>query len=192
MEEFNSLAISLTVAALIICLSNIVFTQTQGRMGKKQNRIFMMLLVIVAFNSVCNTLTAFFTPFAETSDSARHIAELARYNYHAFHAALAPLFFFYTARVCGVSLKAKPQVKVMLTSVFIFTEILVLSNPLTHFVYYTDENFDYYPIFMFISSCERLDDLKETEKKIENDTIIYSDYDGDDGLKNLEQITHLL
>jgi len=144
MNEFNSLSISLTVAALLVCLSNIVFTQTQGRMGKKQNKIFMMLLLIVALNSACTTATAFFKPFSFTSESAHMASEVARYFYYAFHSILAPLFFFYTARVCGVTFRTKPVMKYLLNGVFLVTELMVLVNPLTNIVYYLDENYNYH------------------------------------------------
>ena len=144
MNEFNSLSISLTVAAFLVCLSNIIFTQVQGRMGKKQNKIFMLLLMIVALNSACNTVTAFFKPFYTSSEFARYAADIARYMYFVFHAALAPLFFFYTARVCGVTFRNKPITKQLLYGVFLATELMTILNPLTRLVYYTDENNEYH------------------------------------------------
>ncbi|SCW31338.1 EAL domain, c-di-GMP-specific phosphodiesterase class I (or its enzymatically inactive variant) [Ruminococcaceae bacterium YRB3002] len=144
MNEFNSLSISLTVAALLVCLSNIVFTKVQGRMGKRQNRVFMLLLIIVALNAACNTVTAFYRPFRSYSIFALYAANVARYLYFVFHTTLAPLFFFYVASVCGVTFRTRFLRKYLMIILFIITEAIAVLNPLTGWLYYLDNNQDYH------------------------------------------------
>ena len=140
MDAYN-LTISFTIAALVVSISDIFFTKIQGRMGKKQNFIFMCLLIIIALNSICNIITAVFRPYVNISQGAMLAATTARYFYFVFHTALAPMFFFYVGRVCGVTLRTNPVKRYFFYGLFALTELMAILNPLTKWVYYTDADF---------------------------------------------------
>lgn len=143
MNEFNPLSISLTIAALMVALSDILFTKIQGRMGKKQNYLFLMLLITVAVNSACDVITAYSLPYRSNSSFAMDLGNLARYLYFVFHTMLSPLFFFYVARVCGVSFKTNVFKRYFFYGLFLVTELVAILNPITGWVYYLDENMEY-------------------------------------------------
>ena len=141
--DFGGLSISFTTAAMLVCISDLVFTGIQNRMWKKQNVLFVIILVVVALNSACNSITALFQPYVNLSDLAKYLSETSRYFYFVVHTALAPLVFFYVARVCGISLKIIPLRRYALLALFILSEILVIINPFTKWVYYVDENYEF-------------------------------------------------
>ncbi|MCR5593740.1 MAG: GGDEF domain-containing phosphodiesterase [Saccharofermentans sp.] len=140
MLEFYNLSFAFSVSAFIICLSNLFFIRVQGRMGKLQNKLFMLLLIIVALNSICTSVTAYYNPVKDYSDSAMSISEISRYIYFLIHTGLAPLFYFYVSYVCGMVFNKFDARKVFNYFVFGITEALALTNPITHWVYYANEN----------------------------------------------------
>ncbi|MBR1797870.1 MAG: EAL domain-containing protein [Clostridiales bacterium] len=141
MEDLYNLSFAFALAAAFICLSNLFFIRVQDRMGKTQNTLFVLLLFVVAINGVCNTISAFLVPYKDTSDTALFVTEVTRYLYFIFHTALAPLFFYYVSHVCGVLFRSKASFKTYLSYIFlVVSELLALTNPLTGFVYYLDDN----------------------------------------------------
>lgn len=143
MLEFFNLSFAFAVTAFVICISNLFFVRVQGRMGKRQNRLFVLLLLTVALNSVSNAITAYYTPMRTESDTAMLISEVSRYTYFAIHTCLAPLFYFYVSYACGVVFKSFSAKKYFNYAVFLITEVLALTNPLTHWVYYPNAGRDF-------------------------------------------------
>ena len=114
-------------------------------MGKTQNKLFVLLLLTVAINGASDTVLAVLTPYRDTSDKAYLYSEIARYFYFVFHTALAPLFFFYVSLVCGAVFRALPKKRFLLSfTIFAITEVLAITNPLTKWVYYVDEELQFH------------------------------------------------
>ena len=110
-------------------------------MGKTQNKFFVILLWIVALNGICTTLSGFYSIYADKSELALYVIDQARYFYFVIHTALAPVFFFYISHVCGVVFRSNSnKKKYIYYSILIICEALVITNPLTNWVYYRDEN----------------------------------------------------
>ena len=139
MSEIYNLSFAFSLSAVFVCLSNMCFTHVQNRTGKMQNKIFVILLAIVMINGICNSITGFSVPYVPDSPEAEGLVNTSRYFYFVFHTALAPLFFYYISHVCGVNFKAASKRTFFATGLFIFTEILAITNPLTHWVYHYEE-----------------------------------------------------
>jgi len=142
--DFGGLSISFTTAAMLVCISDLFFTAIQNRMWKKQNKIFVVILIVVALNSACNSVTSLFHPYVKTSELAKYLSETARYFYFVLHTALAPLVFFYVARVCGISLKIMPVRRYALYTLFGLSEVMAIINPFTKWIYYVDDNYEFH------------------------------------------------
>ncbi len=143
MDELYNLSFAFALAATFICLANICFIRIQGRMGKPQNKLFMMILITLALNGICNTVTGFLTPYRHTSETALFVTQAARYLYFVFHTMLAPLFFLYISSVCGIFIRSVRYKRIIYYGVFAITELLALTNPLTHWVYYLDSDLQF-------------------------------------------------
>ena len=138
--DWYNLSFALAVAATFICFTDLIFTSIQDRMGKTQNKLFVLLLLIVAINGICNTVTGYAMPYLSTSALAHYESNVARYLYFAVHTALAPTFYFYISHVCGEVFRAKRKNYIYL-AIFAVTELFALTNPFTEWVYYLDKNY---------------------------------------------------
>ena len=142
MDLYYCLTFTFSIAATLICLSDFCFVKVQNTMGKTQNRFFVILLWIVALNGICTTLTGYYSIYADKSELALYVMDQSRYFYFVFHTALAPVFFFYISHVCGVVFRSNSnKKKYIYYAVLIICEALAITNPLTHWVYYHDENY---------------------------------------------------
>ena len=141
MDLYYCLTFTFSLAATLICLSDFCFVKVQNTMGKTQNKFFVILLWIVALNGICTTLSGFYSIYADKSELALYVIDQARYFYFVIHTALAPVFFFYISHVCGVVFRSNSnKKKYIYYSVLIICEALAITNPLTNWVYYRDEN----------------------------------------------------
>lgn len=141
MDLYYCLTFTFSLAATLICLSDFCFVKVQNTMGKTQNKFFVILLWIVALNGICTTLSGFYSIYVDKSELALYVIDQARYFYFVIHTALAPVFFFYISHVCGVVFRSNSnKKKYIYYSVLIICEALAMTNPITNWVYYRDEN----------------------------------------------------
>ena len=141
MDLYYCLTFTFSLAATLICLSDFCFVKVQNTMGKTQNKFFVILLWIVALNGICTTLSGFYSIYVDKSELALYVIDQARYFYFVIHTALAPVFFFYISHVCGVVFRSNSnKKKYIYYSVLIICEALAITNPITNWVYYRDEN----------------------------------------------------
>ncbi|MBO4395636.1 MAG: GGDEF domain-containing protein [Eubacterium sp.] len=139
MIDADQLALGMSIAGLLICLANLGYMHIQGYTDKTNNRLFLVMLYLLTINTVCGIVLPLTNTEKLTSDSIAFIHNLFRYIYFLTHTALSPLFFFYTASIIGRSLVENKTRAVLKAIPFFVTEILVIINPLTHFVYTIDD-----------------------------------------------------
>lgn len=142
-NEAYNLTFTLSLAATAVCLANLLFTAVQGRMGKAQNKLYAILLLIVAINGICNTISGYCMPYITEYPLANYLCNVSRYFYFIVHTALAPTFFFYVSLVCGVVSQASRSRNAFYYIVFLVTELLAITNPFTHWVYYLEDNYTF-------------------------------------------------
>lgn len=140
MSDLYYLSFAFSLAAAFICLTNLIFIRVQDNMGKAQNKLFVLMLFVVALNGACNTIVGFLVPYLNDSQEALFVVKAARYLYFVSHTLLAPLFFFYVSYVCGVLLRTSNKLTNIAAGIIVVTELLAITNPLTQWVYYLDEN----------------------------------------------------
>ena len=140
MSDLYYLSFAFSLAAAFICLTNLIFIRVQDNMGKAQNKLFVLMLFVVALNGACNTIIGFLVPYLNDSQEALFVVKAARYLYFVSHTLLAPLFFFYVSYVCGVLLRTSNKLTNIAAGIIVVTELLAITNPFTQWVYYLDEN----------------------------------------------------
>ncbi|MBR2524537.1 MAG: EAL domain-containing protein [Clostridiales bacterium] len=141
MTEINQFHLAFDIATLLICASNLIFTKIQGRTDKKQSIAFVLMLVIVAFNSMCDAIGVVTIPWVTTNYPHYILHDTATLLYFITHTALAPLFYYYVANVCSISITTNKIRRWSLIFLFLFAEILALTNPVFNFVYSFDSRF---------------------------------------------------
>ena len=140
MNEVNMAHIALYSAALLVSITSIVFTLIQQRIDKIQNKIYIGLISIVALNSLSQIISCILKPVIRTSDGAFFVYRACDYIYFLTHAILCPLFFVYVCAVCGMGSFFKQKKNLLYILPFAVTEVLILFNPLLHWVYtYSEE-----------------------------------------------------
>ena len=134
----NQFYIALYAAALAISVSALVFTLLQKRTDRPQNKWFMSLMIVVTINAIAEICVASFE--LNASDIRfYYLMEGALNLYFIFHTLLSPMLYCYVSSVTGKNRRRKRRNKIILSIPFVFSEILVLLNPIIHCVYYFDQ-----------------------------------------------------
>ena len=127
-------------AALLVCLTSIAFTLFQKRTDLSHNKIFLLMNYIVLINGVTCFLLESIAPLIHLN----HVFYLLRYALELFyfivHCALAPTLFYYVMNVTRTSLERPKYLKFLCLFPFVLTELFVVLNPFTHYVYWYDDN----------------------------------------------------
>ncbi|MCR5451707.1 MAG: EAL domain-containing protein, partial [Lachnospiraceae bacterium] len=128
---------SFFVVALAITGSAFLFHVMEGNTRRRHNRIFSLLLLDLMVSAIGNTMHIVGTLGLFGHFVDRLFVDLGIYIYFVSHTLLAPFFYIYVMEVCGGFYKnTRSHIGVMLPC--ILTELFVIINPITHFVYYTD------------------------------------------------------
>ena len=131
----NRFAFGVALAAIVICIVNLIYTLIQRRTAKTQNKIYIVILVILITNSISNILSAVCKEPFLSYDTARSLNEFAKHFYFATHTALCPMFFYYVSSVSGVRFRLGNIRTILYSVFFLMAELLALTNPLTNWVY---------------------------------------------------------
>ncbi len=124
------------LSTLLICLVNLFYAVSQKSNDKVQNKIYIIIEVILILNAVTGLYNGYARMLIESGKSFHIIlGRFWRYMYFISHTALCPMFFYYVAAVSGVSLRISNKKMILQSLFFVVTEILVLINPFTGWVY---------------------------------------------------------
>lgn len=149
MVTYTNMGFGIELAALLICLTNILFTIVDRRTGKPQNRVYLSILAMLAVNAACEMVTIHFTPLVQTSDSAFLAVKIANYIYFLSHCIIPPLYCYYISFVIGRSVgkgalrragQSKPYYirHFLPVCLAVVTEAVLALNPLTEWCWYYD------------------------------------------------------
>ena len=136
----DKFAFGVALSTILVCLVNFVYTIIQKRTSKTQNKIYLIILGILVANSVSIILTALCKSGVFPESTAWSVNEFAKHFYFACHTALCPMFFYYVSSVSGVRFKLGNIGTLFYSGLFIISELLALTNPLTGWVYTINSN----------------------------------------------------
>ena len=131
------------ISALLIVLTCIVYTLIEHRTQKKQNKVYLFMLIVLALNIISSTVTSITRTYPDAPSSPT-LANIFMFTYFLFHTALCPLFYSYTLVVTGYDTKLSMKKRALLLIPFFASEIPVILNPLFHWVYYYDEHLEFH------------------------------------------------
>ena len=137
----NAFHIALYTVAYLICWTIFYCVKTQGRTDRLQTKLFSAINGILAFNALSGIVRAVVKPYLATLFWAPAVLEAFQFLYFFFHTALAPLFYLYALTVVGKFSGKRDSRLLRLFIPFYVTELLVLTNPITHFVYHYDASY---------------------------------------------------
>ena len=134
-----SFNLGMAISALLVCTVNLIYTFIQGRTDKTQNKIFIVIVCILICNSISGIISAYYG-FYPNSPSAESFIRTNHYFYFITHTALCPMFFYYISSFSFVSTRLTDARNGLLFMPFFVTELLVLTNMFTGFVWTVDKN----------------------------------------------------
>ena len=128
------------ICALFVCLSCLYYTVVKNRFFKLQNKIFLIILLNILISIICDLCNSTILPYVKENPSLIPLQEINQFLYCALHSILSPLFCFYIAIVIGAHYRLSKKYHLLYELPMIITEILVIANPVTHYICYFDEN----------------------------------------------------
>ena len=157
MTELNQLPVSFHISALIVCIMCLVFTCIQQRTDKPQNKLYLALVLVLFCNAGSSVMNDLILPSVHPDAQTFLLRRIMEYLYFTLHTALSPLFFWYVSSVCSAPLRKRPLVCTALMIPFTVTELMVLTNPVSRWVYYFDADRQFQrnwaEIFIYIAAA---------------------------------------
>ena len=135
---------SFYMVAAVICIATMIFVAIEGWLDRRQTRVFILMLADVMISAVGGIIYKLSQPYAVGNTAVTTFMLIFQFLDFFAHTALAPLFFIYVQNVTGAIYKAKPARKLAYMTPFIIAEIMVLLNPVIGWIYYFDEEFNFY------------------------------------------------
>ena len=140
MTEIRLYRMEMYVVALLLIFTNLLYTFVQNRTDKPQNKFFISVNGIVLINIITSTLEEYIETQIMISNKAFILKNIMNYLYFIIHAMLCPMFAMYVVYAVGKQHKRTWSNNLLFGGLFIATEIIAVSNPLTNWVYTFDSN----------------------------------------------------
>ena len=133
----------LYVAAFLLCITNLLFTFLQRRTDKMQNKLYILMNIVIALNAGSVVLSSFVWDYKLTSEAAFAAERFAEFSYFLVHLGLGPLFAFYVLYASGMEHRVTRIEQFLWAAPFVTSELLLITNPFTGWMYIFDENRDF-------------------------------------------------
>ena len=101
MISYNDMSFGINIAAVIICLADLVFTIMSKRTSKPQNKVFITICLLLLANGISGVATTMLNDLKDSSESAFRTFKAMRYFYFIAHTMIPPLFIQYVSHVTG-------------------------------------------------------------------------------------------
>ncbi len=127
--------------AAIVVLALLVFTTyCRGLTKGKLNRCYMQMIVVGLITAMADILAAYGDNMAITNMPFRYAAHCV---YLLMHSATTPLFVIYLMIVTDTDYKMRRLKSLLYTLPYLVIVVLMCSNPVTHWIYYINEDLEY-------------------------------------------------
>ena len=140
----NKFHIAFYAAALTISFTTLLFTLMQKRTDRLQNKLYIIMVMIIVCNTTTGIVTAIAEPFAYDSEDAFRVLDTGQFLYFLLHTALCPILYYYVISVTGEIRKRSMVANLIYAIPFIVTECLALLNPIIRCVYYYDSDLGFH------------------------------------------------
>ena len=137
-------SVTFNLAAIIVSITCLFYTLVMKKKLRFQNKLFISFIVIVILDAATVIFAEMILNSSLAYDVKRISANVLHFIYFLTHFAIAPMFALYIVVVCNVSYRFSKKAQLALAMPFYILELLVLTNPFTHLVYYYDEQLRYH------------------------------------------------
>ena len=151
MITYSGMDLGLNIAALMICVCNIIYTSLDGNLGKQQNRVFILMNFMLGVNALCEITNYYVFQHVGESDPAFMAMRISQFTYFLCHALVPPLLFYYISFMIGRSIgigvhrhsghKSLDRLfDILPIAVIVATELFIAFNPLTEWCWFYDSD----------------------------------------------------
>ena len=127
------------ICALLLTISCLYYIILKGQIIKLRNRLFLFILIDLLLSTIFDLCNLIIKPFVFDNPKLIPLQETNQFLYFLTHNLLSPLFCFYIAIVIGANFRLEKSRHLIYEFPMILTELLVLINPFTKWVFYFDE-----------------------------------------------------
>ena len=139
--------VSFYIVAAVISLITLILVAIEGWTDRRQTKIFVMMLINVLISSIGSSVYKILQPYAIGNASVGTVMLTFQYIDFVAHTALAPLFYLYVRALTDADHQITKLQKRIRLIPFIVSFGLSLTNPLTGWVYYFDEEYGFHRNF---------------------------------------------
>ena len=107
----------LYIAGLLLCITNLLFTFLQRRTDKIQNKLYILMNIVIALNAGSVVISSYAWDYKLTSEAAFFAERFAQFSYFLFHQALGPMFAFYVLYASGMEHRVTGCTPLMRTAI---------------------------------------------------------------------------
>lgn len=137
-------SVTFNLAAIIVAVTCLFYMLVMKKKLRFQNKLFITFIVIVILDSATVISGEFLLSSGLAYELKRTFINGLHFIYYLTHFAIAPMFALYIVMVCNVSYRFSRTARLALAVPFYLLEIIVFTNPLTHFVYRYDSELVYH------------------------------------------------
>ncbi len=141
------------ICSAFVVLCSLIFYYTHRKPKKESGKVFELLLFNMLLSCVASIFATGVNPLVSTEGNAFNVLQnFFQTVYFALHTLLAPLFALYVVIVNNWGESRSMRVAFWFLSPAFLLELLVLTNPLTHLIFYYQDNvlFTRGPLELFI------------------------------------------
>ena len=128
---------------LVLSVSCIVYFLSRKQMLRPQSRVFLLILLFVAFSAVNDIASNYIENSCVATGSLFTVQYVTQILYLVAHQTLAPLYALYIMMVDGAGVKRGRGYFVLLLLPMFLAITMVATNPLTEWIFYYDANADF-------------------------------------------------
>ncbi len=140
----TNMGIAFNISTFLICFSCIIYTLIQNRNDKMQKKLYLYMIIIIAFNAITEIISQFASMDNNHPQYLYYILYITKYLYFITHTAVLLLLGYYVLSVTGGLYKFNKLKNSLFLTPIIIIEIILLTNPFHHWCYqYNIETLEY-------------------------------------------------
>lgn len=139
--------VSFYIVAAVISMITLILVAIEGWIDRRQTKVFILMLIDVMISSIGSTMYKVLQPLAIGNDTVGNVMLLFQYLDFVAHTALSPLFYMYVRVLTDADHQLSKLKKRLRMIPFLLSFGLSVTNPLTGWVYYFDEQYGFHRNF---------------------------------------------
>ena len=127
------------MGTILVAVSCLIYSLAGHHTDRPQNNVFLISLLCLIVTAMCNIVCAAAASFPIPSRIARLMMETGNYIFFILHVMQSYLLLYYALFATRSFQRVRALAHVAYALPLAITEVVILTNPLTHYVWHIDE-----------------------------------------------------